>query len=183
MKSAVRRYLYFILAGITYLIIHEGVHIIQALIFGIYKGIKVLPLGIEVVIMQPPIIEGYKLAAFSGLSSVVTVLIGYGLFAFAPKILKLDKQSIKNYLYYVTFLFLLLDPVYISLLSFIVGGDINGIALGLDIPYMIVRCIYFVIAVINAYIIHKKIYPAYVIRGDQYYGENNTKDMQERKLR
>lgn len=154
------------MAGITYLIIHEGVHIIQALIFGIYKGIKVLPLGIEVVIIQPLTIEGYKLAAFSGLSSVVTLLIGYVLFAFSPKILKLNKQPVKNYIYYVTFVFLLLDPVYISLLSFVlgVGGDINGIALGLNIPYIIVRGIYFVIAAINIYLVFKKLYPAYVIK-------------------
>lgn len=164
MKRFIRRYLYFILAGITYLIIHEGVHIIQALIFGIYKGISVLPLGIEVEIMQPLSIGGFKLAVFSGLSSVVTVLIGYVLFVFSPKILKLNKQPVKNYIYYVTFVFLLLDPVYMSLLSFFVGGDINGIALGLNIPYMTVRGIYFVIAVFNTCLVYKKLYPAYVVK-------------------
>jgi len=155
--------LYFVLAGITYLVIHEGVHIIQAQLFGIYEGIRLLPLGIEVMVTQPLSIGGVKLAAFSGLSSVVTVLIGYILFALSPKILKLNKQSVKNYIYYVTFLFLILDPVYISLLSFFVGGDINGIALGLDVPYTIIRVIYFFIAVINIYLIYKKLYPAYVI--------------------
>ncbi|MDD4346388.1 MAG: hypothetical protein PHZ11_05755 [Desulfitobacteriaceae bacterium] len=164
MKSLIRKYLYFILAGITYLIIHEGVHLIQALIFGIYKGINVLPLGIEIKIMQPLTIGGIKLAAFSGLSSVVTVLIGYVLFVLSPKILKLNNQPVKNYMYYVTFIFLLLDPVYISLLSFFVGGDINGIALGLNIPYMTVRGIYFVIAVFNTYLVYKKLYPTYVIK-------------------
>ncbi|NLC06652.1 MAG: hypothetical protein GX755_01580 [Syntrophomonadaceae bacterium] len=163
MHKQLRRYLYFVLAGITYLVIHEGVHIIQAQLFGIYEGIRLLPLGIEVMVTQPLSIGGVKLAAFSGLSSVVTVLIGYILFALSPKILKLNKQSVKNYIYYVTFLFLILDPVYISLLSFFVGGDINGIALGLDVPYTIIRVIYFFIAVINIYLIYKKLYPAYVI--------------------
>lgn len=114
--------------------------------------------------MQPLTISGFKLAAFSGLSSVVTVLIGYGLFVFSPKILKLNSQPLKNYMYYVTFVFLLLDPVYISLLSIFVGGDINGIALGLSIPYMTVRGIYLVIAAFNTYLVYKKLYPVYVIK-------------------
>lgn len=163
-KSFVRKYLYTILAGVTYLIVHEGVHIIQALIYGVYKGINVLPLGIEVEIIQPLIIGGFKLAAFSGFSSVVTILIGYILLFISPKVLKLSKQHVKNYIYYVTFFFLLLDPIYISLISFFVGGDINGIALGLNLHYMVIRSIYLFIAVINAYLVYKKLYPAYVMK-------------------
>lgn len=66
----------------------------------------------------------------------------------------------------MTLIFLLLDPVYISLLSFFVGGDINGIALGFNIPYMVVRGIYLVIAVINFYFVYKKLYPAYILKDD-----------------
>lgn len=157
-----RRYLFFILAGITYLIMHEGVHIILAQIFSVYKGIILHPLGIEVEIIQPITIEGYQLAAFSGLSSVVTVLIGYILLVASPKILKLKQQFLKNYFYYVTLIFLLLDPVYIALLSFFVGGDINGIALGLDISFAIIRGVYFMIAVFNTCLVYKILYPAYV---------------------
>lgn len=161
----VRKYLYFILAGITYLIVHEGVHIIQALIYGIYKGIKLLPLGVEVEVIQPLTISGLKLAAFSGLSSISTMLMGYVLFLLSPVVLKSKKQYLKNYIYYVTFVFLLLDPIYISILSnFVGGGDINGIALGLHLPYMLVRSVYLIIAILNACLIYKKLYPAYVIK-------------------
>ncbi len=162
--SWARKYWYCILAGLTYLIVHEGVHLIQALVYGIYQGIKILPLGIEVEIIQPLTIGGVKLAAFSGLSSAVTILIGYILFLLSPKVLKSKKQYLKNYIYYVTFVFLLLDPVYISVLSFLAGGDINGIALGLNIPYMFIRSVYFLAAVISVYLIYKKLYPAYVIK-------------------
>jgi small-conductance mechanosensitive channel len=162
-----RKYLYTILAVVTHMIVHESVHIIQALIYGVYKGIKVLPIGIEVEIIQPPTIGGLKLASFSGLSSIVTILTGYILFLFSPKVLKLKKQYIKNYVYYVTFFFLLLDPIYISLLSFFVGGDINGIALGFNLPYMFIRVIYLFIAVINGFLVYKKLYPAYVIKSDK----------------
>lgn len=164
MNGLVRRYLYFLFAGITYLIIHEGIHIILAQIFGIYEGIRILPLGVEVEIIQPLTIGGFKLATFSGLSSVVTVLIGYILFVISPKILKLNNQPAKNYIYYVTFVLLLLDPVYISLVSFFVGGDINGIALGLNLSFMTIRGAYFIIAAFNTYLVYKKLYPAYVIK-------------------
>jgi hypothetical protein len=163
MKSLlIRRYFYFILASLTYLVVHEGMHILQALMWGVYKGIRILPLGIEVEIIQPLTIGGFKLAAFSGLSSVVTVSTGYLLLLFSSQMVKLKSQPLKNYVYYVTLVFLLLDPVYISLLSFVVGGDINGIVMGLGINYFTVRSIYFVIAVINAFLVYKKLYPAYV---------------------
>jgi hypothetical protein len=91
-----RKYLYTILAVVTHMIVHESVHIIQALIYGVYKGIKVLPIGIEVEIIQPPTIGGLKLASFSGLSSIVTILTGYILFLFSPKVLKLKKTIYKK---------------------------------------------------------------------------------------
>ena len=162
--SLARKYLYFILAGITYLLVHEGVHIIQALIYGIYKGIDLLPLGVEIEVIQPLTISDLKLAVFSGLSSIFTILMGYVLFLLSPVVLKSKKQYFKNYIYYVTFVFLLLDPIYISILSNFVGGDINGIALGLHIPYMIVRSVYLIVAIINVCLIYKKLYPAYVIK-------------------
>jgi hypothetical protein len=166
MSRLVRKYLYFIFAGIMYLIIHEGVHIVLAKIFGIYEGIRILPLGIEVKITQPLTIGGVKLAAFSGLSSIVTILIGYILLILSRRILKLNNQMVKNCAYYVIFIFILTDPLYISLLSFLVGGDINGIVLGLNIPYMVVRGIFFVTASFNTYLVYKKLYPMYVIQNN-----------------
>jgi len=166
LKRLAQKYFYFLLAGITYLIVHEGAHIIQALLYGVYEGIRLLPLGIEIVFTQPLPIKGFKVAALSGLSSVVTVVTGYILLICSPGILKLDLQPVKNYLYYVTFVFLLLDPVYISLLSFFVGGDIHGIAFGLNIPTITIRGVYFLIAVVNAYLVYKKLYPAYVIKNN-----------------
>lgn len=164
MKSYLRKYLYFLLAGLTYLIIHEGVHVILANIFGVFEGIKILPFGVEVEITQPLTIDGIRLALFSGLSSITTIVIGYVLLLLTPKILSLKAQPIKNYIYYVTFIFLLLDPVYISILSFLVSGDINGIALGLNLPFMAIRGVYFIAAAFNGYLVYKKLYPAYVIK-------------------
>jgi hypothetical protein len=60
--------------------------------------------------------------------------------------------------------FLLLDPIYLSILSLFVGGDINGIAIGLNVPYIFIRCIYFGIAVVNTSLVFKRLYPSYVIK-------------------
>ena len=163
-RTSASRYFYTILGGLTHLFVHEGVHIVVALLFGVYEGVKILPIGIEVLIEEPLTIGGYKLAVFSGLSSILTIVIGYGLLMLAPRILKINSQPLKKYLYYVTLVFLLLDPIYLSLISFFVGGDINGITLGLNIPYGLVRAVYFAIAVYNLYLVIKKLYPVYVTK-------------------
>ena len=163
-RTSASRYFYTILGGLTHLFVHEGVHIVVALLFGVYEGVKILPIGIEVLIEEPLTIGGYKLAVFSGLSSILTIVIGYGLLMLAPRILKINSQPLKKYLYYVTLVFLLLDPIYLSLISFFVGGDINGIVLGLNIPYGLVRAVYFAIAVYNLYLVIKKLYPVYVTK-------------------
>ncbi|QUH26565.1 hypothetical protein [Serpentinicella alkaliphila] len=163
MKSYFRRYFYFILSALTYILIHEGVHLLQAFKYGIYEGIRVNPLGIEVMIAEPLTISGIKLAMFSGLSSIVTISIGYFLFFSTNGILGLNKKPIEIYLYYVTLLFMLIDPLYLSILSFVVGGDINGITLGLNISYESIRILFFIIASINLYLVYKKLYPKYVI--------------------
>ena len=162
MNSYLRRYFYTILAAATYMAIHEDADIIQALYLGVFEGIRVLPLGIEVLITQPLTIGGLTLALFSGLSSVLTISLGYLLLWLMPRILQLKSQPLQIYCYYVTLVFLLVDPFYISLISFFVGGDINGIAKGLNLSYGIIRAFYLLIALVNFYLVRKKLYPTYV---------------------
>ena len=161
MTKKYRQYGFYILAVITYLLIHEGTHLVQALIHNIFQGFRFNGVGVEVLITQPLIIGGLKLACFSGLSSVLTIGIGYIIYFLTPLILSAKSNVTKSYLYYVALVFLFLDPLYISVFSFFVGGDINGISQGLGIPYMIIRIVYFVILVLNALIVVKKLYPKY----------------------
>lgn len=102
------------------------------------------------------------MALFSGLSSVLTISLGYLLLWLMPRILQLKSQPLQIYCYYVTLVFLLVDPFYISLISFFVGGDINGIAKGLNLSYGIIRAFYLLIALVNFYLVRKKLYPTYV---------------------
>ncbi|GIN97172.1 hypothetical protein J6TS1_30420 [Siminovitchia terrae] len=162
-KSVLNRYLYMAVGMLLYLIIHEGFHLLQAYYLGIFEGIRFIGiLGVEIQITEPLTIGGLTLASFSGLSSLATMIIGYLLYLYMPKILGLENRTIKSMLYFVTFIFMLVDPVYISLLSLGFGGDINGISQGLGISHMVIRIFYGVIFVINLVIIVKKVYPAYV---------------------
>jgi len=161
MDRKCRQYAVNILAVVTYLIIHEGTHIVQALAHGIFRGLRLNLLGVEVLITEPLTIGGWKLACFSGLSSLVTVGIGYLIYKMTTVILSFKNQFIKSYLYYTAVVFLILDSLYISVFSFFVGGDINGIALGLGVPHMIVRGAYFAVLIINFLLVVKVLHPKY----------------------
>ncbi len=161
MAKKYRQFGFYLLAAITYLIIHEGVHVVQALAHGIFQGFHFNGLGVEVLITEPLTIGGWKSACFSGLSSIVTIVIGYIIYGFTPSILSFKHQFVKSYLYYVALVFLVLDPLYITVFSFLVGGDINGIAIGLGISYMVVRIVYLLVLVLNIFLVAKKLYPKY----------------------
>ena len=162
MSKKCRQYILYLLAIVTYLIVHEGIHVIQALGHGIFQGIRFNGIGVEVLIREPLTIGGWKLACFSGLSSVVTIAIGYIIYGLTWKILALKQRWSKSYFYYTAIVFLLLDPFYIGVLSLFVNGDINGITLGLGLSYAAVRIVYLLIFVLNIFLVMKKLYPRYV---------------------
>jgi len=161
MSKKFRQFSLYILAGVTYLIIHEGVHLLQAFNHNIFRGLRFNGIGIEVMITEPLTIGGWRLACFSGLSSIATILIGYIIYLLTPLILSGKSRLLKGYLYYTALVFLLVDPLYIAVFSFVVGGDINGIALGLGIPYMLIRAVFAAVLVLNIVLVVKKLYPQY----------------------
>ena len=62
--------------------------------------------------------------------------------------------------YYLTIVFLLIDPVYLSILSsFVGGGDMNGIVL--IIPELAARLVFGVIVIMNSFVIIKYVAPLY----------------------
>ena len=148
---------------ILYLIIHEGIHFIQAINLGIFEDFRFVGIfGVEIMITEPLTISGLTLAMFSGASSLVTIIIGYLLLIFMPKILELKHKNIKSMLYFITIVFMLIDSLYLSVLSLIFGGDINGISQGLDVPYFVIRIFYGIVFLVNLIIVIKRVYPAYV---------------------
>jgi len=146
---------------IMYYLIHEGAHLIQAVLADNFDYIRFVGIiGIEIMIKEVP--TGLELAMFSGLSSVLTILLGYLLVAIMPKILGLKSKTMKVIFYYTTIVFLVLDPLYMSILHrFVGGGDMNGVSKGLGISSFPVSLVFGILFIINLYIAIKKVNPAY----------------------
>lgn len=149
------------IAIICYYIIHEGTHLLLALLFGVFERIRFVGIwGIQIVTDNG--LDGIRLALFSVLSSVVTISVGY-ILAFLPHIYKLKSRALLIAFYYITLCFMLLDPIYISVLSLFIGGggDLNGITTGFqtsDIPF---RIIFGSIAILNIFLFINKVSKQY----------------------
>ena len=86
--------------------------------------------------------------------------MGYLVAALAKNICCAHSKLLRAVLYYITIAFLLLDPLYLSILcGFFGGGDMNGIAL--LCPEWAARCLSGVLLLINGLVFWKRILPAY----------------------
>ena len=86
--------------------------------------------------------------------------IGYLLAALAKNICRAQSKLLRAMLYYITIAFLLLDPLYLSVLcGFFGGGDMNGIAL--FCPEWAARCLFGVLLLGNGLVSWKRVLPAY----------------------
>ena len=83
------------------------------------------------------------------------------LLIFTKKIVESNSKVFKAICYYTTIAFMLLDPIYLTVLyKFVGGGDMNGIIL-FGMSETILQIIFGIIAAINLFLIIKKVYPAY----------------------
>lgn len=155
-----RKWLGVICAIVLYYIIHEGSHVLVALFYGVFERIKILGLGIQVV-ANIEILTDFQKAIFCILGSVSTLLIAYLLVLFSNRITLSKNKVFKAICYYTTIAFLLLDPLYLTIIyKFVGGGDMNGILL-FNIPEIVIQIIYGIILVINILLCIKKVYPLY----------------------
>ncbi|MCD6545097.1 MAG: hypothetical protein J7K69_00385 [Thermotogae bacterium] len=160
-----RKYLTFILAIIIFAIIHEGTHALIAMAFEEYQAFQVHPYGLEVIFKTPVAErEGIKWGFISGMSNVVTLLLGYLMFLFRVKIARLRSSFLNALGYWLIMLFLLLDALNLSIGPFIYGGDIGGIVVGFDINQYLVQMVFFVILLLNRELIAQKLLPVYGIK-------------------
>ncbi len=75
-RKNIKLWLGLFISIIIYYIIHEGTHLIQAVLAGNFDYVRFVGIvGIEIMIKEFPV--GIELAMFSGLSSIVTILLGY----------------------------------------------------------------------------------------------------------
>ena len=155
-----RKWLSLICAILLYYIIHEGSHVIVALLYGVFEEVKILGLGVQVV-ANVEVLTDFQIGIFCIVGNISTLLVGYLLVLFNKIITKSKNKVFKAICYYTTLAFLLIDPLYLTIIYKLVGGgDMNGILL-FGIQEVVVQLIYGIIAIINILLIIKKIYPVY----------------------
>jgi hypothetical protein len=160
-----RKYLTLILAIIIISIIHESTHALIAMTFDEYQVFQVHPYGLEVIFKTPVAErEGIQWGFISGMSNVVTLLMGYLMFLFRVKIARLRSSFLSALGYWLIILFLLLDALNLSIGPFIYGGDIRGIVVGFGINQYLIQFVFFVILLLNRELIAQKLLPVYGIK-------------------
>ena len=159
MSKRIRQYIGIFAAVVAYYIVHEGAHLITALYYGVFKGINLMGLGMQIDAYTERL-TNTQLGIFCLVGAVSTLIFGWVLIALAKKICNAKSKVFKSIMWYVSLAILLIDPLYLSVLcSFFGGGDMNGIKL--LFPEIAVRIVFAVIGIVHGIIIGKHLLPEY----------------------
>ena len=159
MSKRARQYIGIISAIVSYYVVHEGAHLIYALISGSFKKINFMGLGIQIDVFNERMTD-IQIGIFCLLGTLATLVCGYILVGLTGKICKSRNKVFMAVTYYITLTMLILDPVYLSILcSFFGGGDMNGIAL--LVPEAAARIVAGIVFTVNIIIFIKAVIPRY----------------------
>ena len=159
MSKRTRQYLGLLSAVAAYYIIHEGAHLLCALLMGVFKEIRFMGLGIQIDVYAQTMTPA-QLGVFCLVGSAATALTGWILTVSTDRITSGHAPVFMACMYYITIAMLLIDPLYLSVLCrFFGGGDMNGISNLL--PETAARCILGCILAINAVLFFKIVLPKY----------------------
>ena len=159
MSKRTRQYIAIAAAVAAYCIVHEGAHLIDALLVGAFKQINYLGLGIQIDVCAERMTDA-QLGRFCLAGAAATLAAGYTLAAFTGTICKAKGKLLRAVFYYVTITMLLLDPLYLSVLCGLFGGgDMNGIARLM--PQSWARIAFGAVLLSNLVLLWKKVLPAY----------------------
>lgn len=159
MSKKTRQYVGLLLAILFYYVIHEGAHLIYALIIDVFKKVNIIGVGVQVDVFAERMTE-IQMGIFCIAGSVATLITGYVLVAFTDKSIKVTSKVFKASMYYITMAMLFMDPLYLSILcSFFGGGDMNGISL--LVPEIVARIVYGSILILNIGVFLKFVLPKY----------------------
>ena len=146
-------------AAAAYYSVHEGAHLLCAVLLGSFKQIHFMGIGMQIDVYAERMTDG-QLALFCIAGAAATLFAGIMLAALAGKMSHIKSKLIRAVMYYITIAFLLLDPLYLSILcGFFGGGDMNGI--GLLIPEWMARIVFAGLLIINGWIFWKRVLPVY----------------------
>lgn len=145
-------------------VIHEGLHALPAATFGELKSFQIKLYGLEVIFKTPvKDREGVKWFVISGLPNIVTITLGYLMLSIRQRIRIIRNHAIRDFGYFITLLFLVIDPSNLSIGPIIYGGDALGVAEGLDISVVIIQVISFIILIINRELVAQILLPTFEV--------------------
>ena len=160
MTKQTRQTLGLISAVLAYYLIHEGAHLIYALMAGVFKQVNFMGLiGVQIEIDSASMTDS-QLGMFCLVGSVATAITAYLLVLVAGRIGAISSKVLKACLYYITIIMLFADPLYLGVLfKFFGGGDMNGISL--LIPQNMAQGIYGAMLLLNGFLFWKIVLPKY----------------------
>ncbi|MBE6012401.1 hypothetical protein [Anaeropeptidivorans aminofermentans] len=162
MVRNVRKWISLIAAVVLYYVIHEGAHLIFALLFGTFKKIQFVYWGIGIqIVVDAAVMSDMQLFVFGIAGVAATLIAGYIFVWKRNSILKSTSKVVRAVAYYSTLIFLCLDPFYLSILyRFVGGGDMNSIIL-IGIPKIAATIFFIILLAANLIIFIRIISPAY----------------------
>lgn len=159
MSKRVRQLVGIFAAIVAYYLIHEGAHLLYAVCIGVFKKINFMGLGVQIDVYAERMTDA-QFGVFCLVGVLATFCAAYMLTAFAKNICKAKSKLLRAVVYYITIAFLLLDPLYLSILcGFFGGGDMNGITL--LCPEWAARCLFGVLLLVNGLVFWKRVLPVY----------------------
>ncbi len=129
MARNARKWFALICSIILYYIIHEGAHVVAALLLGTFQRIRIVGFGLGVqVVANTTAMSNVQLFIFCIVGAIATLVVGYVLVLRRQNLLKNKNKVVRAVGYYATLVFLMVDPIYLSVLhNFVGGGDMNRI--------------------------------------------------------
>ena len=159
MSKRTRQYIGILAALAAYYLVHEGAHLLYALLTGVFRQINSMGLGVQIDVCAEHMTDT-QLGVFCLVGALATLCAGYLLTALAAAICRAGSKRLRAMLYYITIAFLLLDPLYLSVLcGFFGGGDMNGIAR--LCPEWAARCLFGILLLVNGLVFWKRVLPVY----------------------
>ena len=95
MNKRIRQYIGLLSAILTYYVIHEGSHLLYALLTGTFKQSNIMGLGVQIDIYREQMSD-LQLGVFCIVGSIATLITAYLLILFIDKICKSSSKVFKH---------------------------------------------------------------------------------------
>lgn len=161
MNKKYRQYVGLAVAVLMYYIIHEGAHLVVALVQGVFRQINFMGLGVQIDVFAERM-SCLQMGIFCLAGPLATLAVGWLMVLFVHQLCRISSSVLRACAWYTSLIMLLLDPLYLGVFyRWVGGGDMNGIAL--LVPAGVVSLIAGVVGVVNLLLVWKVLYPAYTV--------------------